>query len=79
MKMRQVYSIRLFSLISLLSITGPHERFQDMFFYADVVMHYSTCALIQRAVTTDNVTFNQECLESSRAASGSACASQFNI
>ena len=31
-------------------------------------MHYSTCALIQRAVTPDNVTFNQECLESSRAA-----------
>lgn len=56
------------------------ERIQDVFFYADVVMHYSTCALIQRAVSPDNVTFNQECLESSRAAlvAHMRCNSQFN-
>ncbi|KAI8941699.1 hypothetical protein NX059_002908 [Plenodomus lindquistii] len=49
-------------------IQGSYERIQDVFFHSDVVMHYSTCALIQRAVSPDNVTFNQECLESSRAA-----------
>ncbi|KAH9870995.1 hypothetical protein J1614_006569 [Plenodomus biglobosus] len=49
-------------------IQGSFERIQDIFFHSDVVMHYSTCALIQRAVSPDNVTFNQECLESSRAA-----------
>jgi hypothetical protein len=31
-------------------------------------MHYSTCALIQRAVSPGNTSFNHECLESSRAA-----------
>lgn len=49
-------------------IQGSFERIQDIFFHSDVVMHYSTCALIQRAVSPDNFTFNQECLESSRAA-----------
>ncbi|KAF1945190.1 fungal-specific transcription factor domain-containing protein [Clathrospora elynae] len=49
-------------------IQGSFERVQDIFFHSDVVMHYSTCALIQRAVSPDNMTFNQECLESSRAA-----------
>ncbi|KAF1850792.1 uncharacterized protein K460DRAFT_361562 [Cucurbitaria berberidis CBS 394.84] len=49
-------------------IQGSFERIQDIFFHVDVVMHYSTCSLIQRAVSPDNVTFNQECLESSRAA-----------
>ncbi|KAJ4364697.1 hypothetical protein N0V83_009294 [Neocucurbitaria cava] len=49
-------------------VQGSFEKVQDIFFHADVVMHYSTCALIQRAVTPDQVTFNQECLESSRAA-----------
>jgi hypothetical protein len=44
------------------------NRIEDIFFYSDVVMHYSTCSLIQRAVSPDNVTFNQECLESARAA-----------
>ncbi|CAO2653775.1 Nn.00g031860.m01.CDS01 [Neocucurbitaria sp. VM-36] len=47
---------------------GAFDRVQDLFFHSDVVMHYSTCALIQRAVTPNQVTFNQECLESSRAA-----------
>jgi hypothetical protein len=47
---------------------GSFERVQDIFFYSDVVMHYSTAALIQRAVSPNNMTFNQECLESSRAA-----------
>jgi hypothetical protein len=41
---------------------------QDIFFHSDVVMHYSTCALIQRAVSPDDTTFNQECLASSKAA-----------
>jgi hypothetical protein len=43
-------------------------------------MHYSTCALIQRAVTNDNVTFTQECLEYSRAAliAHERCNAQFN-
>jgi hypothetical protein len=31
-------------------------------------MHYSTCALIQRAVSPGSTSFNKECLESSRAA-----------
>lgn len=53
---------------SPLNSPGSFEKVQDIFFHADVVMHYSTCALIQRAVTPDQVTFNQECLESSRAA-----------
>jgi hypothetical protein len=44
-------------------------------------MHYSTCSLIQRAVSPDNVTFNQESLESSRAAlvAHMRCNAQFNI
>ena len=44
-------------------------------------MHYSTCALIQRAVSPDNVNFNQECLESARAAlvAHARCNAQFNI
>jgi hypothetical protein len=41
---------------------------QDIFFHSDVVMHYSTVALIQRAVSPDSMSFNQECLEASRAA-----------
>lgn len=60
---------------------GTFERVQDIFFHADTVMHYSTCALIQRAVTPDNVNFNQECLESSRAAlvAHMRANSQFNV
>lgn len=59
---------------------GPVERVKDMFFHADVVVHYSTCALIQRAVSSDNMTFSQECLEYSRAAlvAHERCQSQFN-
>ncbi|KAI4919140.1 hypothetical protein J4E85_009397 [Alternaria conjuncta] len=49
-------------------VQGSFERVQDIFFHSDVVMHYSTCALIQRAVSPGNMSFNQECLESSRAA-----------
>ncbi|KAI4649201.1 hypothetical protein J4E93_003515 [Alternaria ventricosa] len=49
-------------------VQGSFERVQDIFFHSDVVMHYSTCALIQRAVSPNNMSFNQECLESSRAA-----------
>ncbi|KAJ4401297.1 hypothetical protein N0V91_008073 [Didymella pomorum] len=61
-------------------IQGSFERVEDVFFHADVVMHYSTCALIQRAVSTDNVTFSQECLEYSRAAlvAHERCNAQFN-
>ncbi|KAH6629575.1 hypothetical protein C7974DRAFT_413361 [Boeremia exigua] len=60
--------------------TGSFERIADVFFHADVVMHYSTCALIQRAVSSDNVTFSQECLEYSRAALAAheRCNAQFN-
>ncbi|KAF2629040.1 hypothetical protein BU25DRAFT_457294 [Macroventuria anomochaeta] len=61
-------------------IQGSFERVEDVFFHADVVMHYSTCALIQRAVSSDNVTFSQECLEYSRAAlvAHERCNAQFN-
>lgn len=61
-------------------IQGSFERVEDVFFHSNVVMHYSTCALIQRAVTTDNVTFTQECLEYSRAAliAHERCNAQFN-
>lgn len=63
-----------------LTFAGSFERVEDVFFHADVVMHYSTCALIQRAVTSDNVTFSQECLEYSRAAlvAHERCNAQFN-
>ncbi|KAL1792205.1 hypothetical protein ACET3X_009956 [Alternaria dauci] len=44
------------------------SRIEDIFFHADVVVHYSTCALIQRATSLDNSTYSRECLESSRAA-----------
>jgi len=61
-------------------IQGSFERVEDVFFHSNVVMHYSTCALIQRAITTDNVTFTQECLEYSRAAliAHERCNAQFN-
>ncbi|KAJ4984606.1 fungal specific transcription factor domain-containing protein [Stagonosporopsis vannaccii] len=61
-------------------IQGSFERVEDVFFHADVVMHYSTCALISRAVSSDNVTFSQECLEYSRAAlvAHERCNAQFN-
>lgn len=54
---------------------------EDIFFYADTVMHYSTCSLIQRAVSPDNVTFNQECLQSARAAliAHMRCSARFNV
>lgn len=47
----------------------------------DVVVHYSTCALIQRAASPDNVSFNNDCLESARAAlvAHQRCAAQFNV
>ncbi|ORY11063.1 fungal-specific transcription factor domain-domain-containing protein [Clohesyomyces aquaticus] len=53
----------------------------DIFYHADVVMHYSVMSLIQRAVSPDNVTFNQDCLESARAAlvSHQRCSTRFNI
>ncbi|KAF2676907.1 hypothetical protein K458DRAFT_424397 [Lentithecium fluviatile CBS 122367] len=53
----------------------------DIFYYSDVVVHYSTCALVQRAVSPDNITFNQDCLESSRAAliAHQRCSEQFNV
>ncbi|RMZ70077.1 C6 transcription factor [Pyrenophora seminiperda CCB06] len=47
-------------------ISGSFERAQDIFFHSDVVMHYSICALIQRAVSPGNMAFTQACLESSR-------------
>jgi hypothetical protein len=56
------------------------DRIEDVFFFSDVVMHYSTCSLVQRAVSPDNVTFNQECLESARAAlvAHMRCSIQYN-
>ncbi|KAJ8117004.1 hypothetical protein OPT61_g1688 [Boeremia exigua] len=56
------------------------ERVEDVFFHADVVMHYSTCALIQRAVSSDSGTFSQECLGYARAAliAHERCNAQFN-
>ncbi|KAL6704960.1 hypothetical protein ACN47E_007505 [Coniothyrium glycines] len=58
-------------------IKGSFERIQDIFFHSDVVMHYSTCALIQRAVSPEHASFNQECLESSKAAlAAHMCANQ---
>jgi hypothetical protein len=63
-----------------LTRTDTLERAEDVFFHSDVVMHYSTCSLIQRAVSPDNVTFNRESLESSRAAlvAHMRCNAQFN-
>ncbi|KAH4052515.1 hypothetical protein HBI75_138870 [Parastagonospora nodorum] len=60
---------------------GTLAELEDVFFYSDVVMHYSTCSLIQRAVSPDNVTFNDECLESARAAlvAHMRCNDRFNV
>ncbi|KAL5466474.1 hypothetical protein PMIN06_000078 [Paraphaeosphaeria minitans] len=60
---------------------GSFSYIGDIFYHADVVMHYSTCALIQRAISPDNVSFNNDCLESARAAlvAHQRCASQFNV
>lgn len=53
----------------------------DIFYHSDVVVHYSTCALIQRACSPDTVTFSQDCLESARAAlvAHQRCSEQFNV
>ncbi|KAF2014110.1 hypothetical protein BU24DRAFT_481483 [Aaosphaeria arxii CBS 175.79] len=52
----------------------------DVFYYSDVVLHYSNTSLIQRAMSADNVSFSEECLESSRAALSAhqSCSKQFN-
>lgn len=52
---------------------------EDLFFHTDVVVHYSTCALIHRAACPEN-TLSQECLEASRAAilAHMRCNAQFN-
>ncbi|KAF1976609.1 fungal-specific transcription factor domain-containing protein [Bimuria novae-zelandiae CBS 107.79] len=64
-----------------LTFPGSFSYIGDIFYHADVVMHYSTCALIQRAISPDNVSFSHDCLESSRAAlvAHQRCAAQFNI
>ncbi|KAL5419790.1 hypothetical protein PMIN03_000390 [Paraphaeosphaeria minitans] len=64
-----------------LTFPGSFSYIGDIFYHADVVMHYSTCALIQRAISPDNVSFNNDCLESARAAlvAHQRCASQFNV
>ncbi|KAF5853611.1 hypothetical protein GGP41_002140 [Bipolaris sorokiniana] len=49
-------------------IQGAFDRVEDILFYSDVVSHYSTCALIQRSVSPGNMTFSQDCLQSSRSA-----------
>ncbi|KAK3201538.1 hypothetical protein GRF29_185g1266629 [Pseudopithomyces chartarum] len=61
--------------------SGSFSYIGDIFYHADVVFHYSTCTLIQRAISPDNVTFNRDCLESARAAlvAHQRCAAQFNI
>lgn len=52
----------------------------DLFYHSDVVVHYSTVTLIQRAASKDNNVFNQDCLESARAAlvAHQRCSQQFN-
>ncbi|KAH8723661.1 fungal-specific transcription factor domain-containing protein [Phaeosphaeriaceae sp. PMI808] len=81
----EVPSRRKRSVKSTLSLSkeariASNDQVEDIFFYVDVVMHYSTCALIQRAVSPDNVTFNEECLESARAAlvAHMRCNARFN-
>lgn len=63
-----------------LIIIGSFERVKDIFFHSDVVMHYSTNALIQRAVSGNNAAMNEQCLQSSRAslAAHMRANSQFN-
>lgn len=51
-----------------LTVKGAFDRVEDILFYSDVVSHYSTCALIQRSVSPGNMTFSQDCLQSSRSA-----------
>ncbi|KAF2472790.1 fungal-specific transcription factor domain-containing protein [Lindgomyces ingoldianus] len=64
-----------------LTFLGSFGDVGDLFYHADVVMHYSIMSLIQRAVIPDNVTFNQDCLESARAAlvSHQRCSKKYNI
>ncbi|EUC47715.1 hypothetical protein COCMIDRAFT_89316 [Bipolaris oryzae ATCC 44560] len=52
---------------------------EDLFFHTDVVVHYSTCALIHRAACPEN-TLSEACLEASRAAISAhmRCNAQFN-
>ncbi|KAL5114064.1 hypothetical protein ACEQ8H_008041 [Pleosporales sp. CAS-2024a] len=56
-------------------------QLEDVYFCSDTVIYYSTCALIQRAVSPDQVTFSEECLESSRAAlvAHMRCNTRFNV
>ncbi|KAF2635490.1 hypothetical protein P280DRAFT_436975 [Massarina eburnea CBS 473.64] len=64
-----------------LTFPGPFADIGDIFHLADLVMHHSTCAMIQRAVSPDNVVFDQDCLESARAAlvAHQLCHKQFNV
>ncbi|PSN71517.1 hypothetical protein BS50DRAFT_518657 [Corynespora cassiicola Philippines] len=64
--------------------TNPSNAFEkamELFYLSDVVMHYSTCALIQRAQTSAHGTFTDDCLESSREAlrAHEKCNKQFNV
>ncbi|KAF2279258.1 uncharacterized protein EI97DRAFT_455527 [Westerdykella ornata] len=53
----------------------------DTFYYADCVLHYSTIALIERAVCPNSGTFSPQCLEAARAAlrAHQKCNKQFNV
>ncbi|KAF2108829.1 fungal-specific transcription factor domain-containing protein [Lophiotrema nucula] len=56
------------SLSPMKYIEGTLDTVEDLFYHADVLVHYSTLSLIQRAVSPDNTSFGQDCLNSSRAA-----------
>lgn len=60
---------------------GIVESFGNIFHYSDIVVHYSTLTLIQRASSADNVTFNSDCLESARKSlkAHMKCSRQFNV
>ena len=53
---------------SLSDLTATWGKVGDLFYHADAIVHYSTITLIQKAMSPDNNTFNQECLDAARAA-----------
>ncbi|KAF2193182.1 hypothetical protein K469DRAFT_730100 [Zopfia rhizophila CBS 207.26] len=63
------------------NLPGSFGGVGDLFYHADIVMHYSLMSLIQRAVSPDPFSFNQDCIESARAAlvAHQRCSKKFNV
>lgn len=57
------------------------DAFGEIFHFSDIVVHFSTLTLIQRATSPDNITFTPDCLESARKSlkAHMRCSEQFNV